>query len=164
LKNFLRFLAIFLTVVAIDVLTKIWAEQTLELHQPVPVIGDLLRFTLAYNSGVAFGMFGNSGPLLLIVTGLVILGLAIWALVALRDSGFASSVAWPMGIILGGAVANFIDRLPDQRVTDFLDVGIGATRWPTFNLADSFIFIGMAILLLATFIPSKSNQPAKLEA
>ena len=50
-------------------------------------------------------------------------------------------------MILGGAIANFVDRLSDGRVTDFLDFGLGAARWPTFNLADSFIIVGAALLL-----------------
>jgi signal peptidase II len=67
---------------------------------------------------------------------------------------------------LGGAIANFADRLIDGRVTDFLDVGVGAARWPTFNLADSFIIVGMAWLLLISYGQRRPlpqvEQPEKL--
>lgn len=150
MKIISRLLLAFTIVFMLDILTKTWAEQALSFQRPVSVIGDLFRFTLGYNTGVAFGLFakGGSGPLIL--TGIVIIGLAIWAISALRSGDFTSAAVWPMGLILGGAVGNFGDRLLDLRVTDFLDVGIGATRWPTFNLADSFIILGIVILLLTT--------------
>lgn len=133
---------------ALDGLSKIWVEQTLDLYQPVPLLGDYFRFTLGYNTGVAFGMFANGGFGPLIVTGLVILGLAVWFWRALQSGQFPARAGWPIGLLLGGAIANFIDRLIDGRVTDFLDAGVGASRWPTFNLADSFIILGMLWLLL----------------
>ena len=158
MRNLSRLLLVFTVVLAIDILTKSWAERALERYQPVPVIGDLFRFTLGYNSGVSFGLFGQGGVGLLVVIGLTIVALIIWALYALRANDFAPSAVWPMGVILGGAVANFVDRLPDMRVTDFLDVGMGATRWPTFNLADSFIFVGMALLLLTNFLAKSPRR------
>jgi len=62
----------------LDGISKIWAERTLELYQPVPIAGQFFRFTLGYNTGVAFGMFANGGLGPLVVTGLVILGLIVW--------------------------------------------------------------------------------------
>jgi signal peptidase II len=148
MKSILRVLLTLGLALTLDGLSKIWAEQVLELYQPVPVMGELFRFTLGYNTGVAFGMFANGGVGPLIVTGLVILGLVVWFGQALRSGQFPPLAGWPIGLLLGGAIANFVDRLIDSRVTDFLDVGIGTARWPTFNLADSFIIIGMAWLLL----------------
>jgi len=142
-------------VFALDGLTKIWAEQTLTPFQPVPVIGDWFRFTLGYNTGVAFGMFANGGNWPLILTGIIIVGLLVWFSRGLATGHFPAQAAWPIGLLLGGAIGNFIDRFPDGRVTDFLDVGLGALRWPTFNIADSFILIGVAILVLLTF----NHQP-----
>lgn len=55
---------------------------------------------------------------------------------------------WLLGLILGGAAGNVVDRLPDMRVTDFLDMGIGTVRWFTFNLADVFIVFGTLLLVL----------------
>jgi signal peptidase II len=166
MKALSRVLLMLFLALALDGISKVWAEQTLELYQPVPVIGEFFRFTLGHNTGVAFGMFANGGLGPLIVTGLVILGLIVWFGRALRADQFPRQAGWPIGLLLGGAIANFADRLIDGRVTDFLDVGVGAARWPTFNLADSFIIVGMAWLLFISYsqrrpLP-KIEQPDKL--
>lgn len=143
---------------ALDVLTKAWAERTLDLYQPVPILGQFFRLTLGYNTGVAFGLFANGGPWPAILTGLIILGLAAWLVKSLRSAEFPTPAAWPIGLLLGGAIANFVDRFPDGRVTDFLDVGLGAARWPAFNLADSAIVLGVAILMLMTLLEKRSPE------
>lgn len=140
-----------LLVFVLDWITKISAEQYLIPHQPVPVLGEFFRLTLGYNTGVAFGMFANGGIWPLAVTGIIIIGLVIWFTRALYNNQFPPSAAWAVGLLLGGAIGNFLDRLPDGRVTDFLDVGIGELRWPTFNIADSFILIGVGLLILLSF-------------
>ncbi len=157
-----RVLIAFLIAWAVDWLTKTWAERTLALHDPVQIIGKFFRLALGYNTGVAFGMFANDGVWPLIVTGLIIIGLAVWLVRALLTDEIHPVAAWPIGLILGGAVANFVDRLPDGRVTDFLDIGISAARWPTFNLADSFIVVGVAVLLWISMMSKhqeKDQQP-----
>ena len=153
-----RVLTVLLITLAIDWLTKDWAERTLPLYTSIPLIGQFFRLTLGYNTGVAFGLFANGGVLPLAVTGLVIIILAIWMVRALRAGEIPPVTAWPIGMILGGAIANFADRLPDGRVTDFLDVGLGATRWPTFNLADSFIVLGAATLMWISMMSKQSEQ------
>lgn len=132
-----------------DIVSKAWVEQTLRLQQPVPILGDLFRLTLGYNTGVAFGLFASGGVWPLVITGIIIAGLTVWLVNTLRSSELARTAAWPIGLILGGAVANFADRLPDGRVTDFLDLGVGMARWPTFNLADSLIVLGPILLFIA---------------
>lgn len=143
----LSFIAL-LVALSVDGVSKVWAERALIPHQPVPVIGELFRFTLGYNTGVAFGMFADGGPWPLIITGIVILGLIIWFVMTALRGQVPPLAGWGIGLLIGGAIGNFVDRYLDARVTDFLDVGIGAARWPTFNLADSFILIGLALLLL----------------
>ena len=147
-----------LIVLGIDWLTKTWAERTLPLNVPTPFTGQFIRLTLGYNTGVAFGMFANGGVWPLVVTGFIIIILAVWLARALRAGQIPPFTAWPIGLILGGALANFVDRLPDGRVTDFLDLGIGAARWPTFNLADSFIVVGVAVLLLISLAPKSRTE------
>jgi signal peptidase II len=142
--------------VALDLVTKAWAERTLEPYQPVPLVGDSIRLTLNYNAGVAFGM-GNTGAVWpTILTGGIITGLIGWLAIALRRDTLSAEMGWPIGLILGGALGNFVDRLPDRRVTDFVDVGIGAARWPTFNLADVCITVGVALALLVSLIEQRS--------
>lgn len=130
---------------ALDALTKTWAERVLTVGVPVPVLGDVLRLTLGYNTGVAFGLLAGGGPLVLILTGAAVAAIAVWLL---RSGPAGALTAVASGLIVGGGVANFVDRWPDGRVTDVLDVGIGAVRWPSFNLADSAIVIGIALVLL----------------
>jgi signal peptidase II len=162
MKNKYRvFLIISLTLLLallLDATSKAWAEQTLGLYHPRPVIGGLFRLTLGYNSGVAFGLFANGGPWPAILSGIIIFGMVIWLLQLLRSGEFPAQTAWPMGLFFGGAIANFVDRLPDGRVTDFLDVGLEAARWPTFNLADSFIVLGATILLLITLLEQRQKK------
>lgn len=153
-KATLRLLLAALAAVGFDGLMKAWAERTLALGDPVPVVGDVFRLTLGYNTGVAFGLFAQGGPWLLGVTSAVILGLLSWLLYALR-TGTVPVEVWPLGLIVGGAVANSADRWMDGRVTDFLDLGLDPMRWPAFNLADSFIVVGVAVLLLSTVFESR---------
>ena len=151
MKTGLRIFAAFMGVVLLDGVTKIWAEQV--LTSPSPIIGQAFRLTLGYNTGVAFGLFANGGIFPLIVTGIIIAGMIIGFVVAFRRDEFPAASHIPIGMILGGAVANFADRLLDGRVTDFLDFGLGTTRWPTFNLADSFIVVGVVLLTITSMLP-----------
>lgn len=166
MKVFLSVLIAFVVAFSLDGASKIWAEQALAPHQPMPVIGETFRFTLGYNTGVAFGMFSNGGPWPLAITGVVILGLILWVINILRQGKLPPPAGGAIGLLLGGAIGNFVDRVPDGRVTDFLDVGLGTARWPTFNLADSFILIGLGILLLIemTTSPPKQDDPKEIEA
>ncbi len=158
MKILYRVIAAILIVLAIDGLTKAWAQQSLLLYEPVPLAGQFFRLTFGYNTGVAFGLFANGGVGPLVVTGLIIIGMAIWLMNTLRSGELPLTAAWPIGLILGGAIANFADRLPDGRVTDFLDMGIGMSRWPTFNLADSFIVLGVTLLLLFSVMDKQSER------
>ena len=151
-------LAALIGAVALDLSTKALAEQSLVRYVPHEVVGEWFRLTLGYNKGVAFGLFATDGPGVIIVSGLVTLLLAAWLLYALRTDSYPLPAPWALGLLLGGAVANFADRLGDGRVTDFLDVGIGAHRWPTFNLADVFILTGVALLLWASRVRPRARE------
>lgn len=160
MKLWLRLIPAFGLALILDLASKYWMEQILEPHQPVPVGGDFFRLTLGYNTGIAFGLFANVGSWTVVVTGVVIVGLIIWLTRALRAGELPLVAAWPIGFLLGGAVANFVDRVPDGRVTDFLDVGLRASRWPTFNLADSFIVVSLGVLLLISMqIQDEHEEP-----
>lgn len=148
MKLWQRLLIGLLLVLVLDVFTKLWAISALTLNTPVSIIGQVFQFTLHYNTGVAFGLFARGGIWPLVLSGVVLSGLALWMVATLRRRQLPVRMAWPLVAILGGAIANFSDRLFDGRVTDFLDVGVGATRWPTFNLADTFIVTGVVLLAL----------------
>jgi signal peptidase II len=162
MKTLTANIAAIVLAVALDSLAKTLAENCLEFASPAPLLGNFFRLTLGYNTGVAFGLFANGGVLPLVLTGLIIVALAAWFVHAIRSGELPPIAGWVTGMILGGAVGNFIDRLLDGRVTDFLDFGLGAARWPTFNLADSFIVVG-AVLLLWVGLVSKhpgEDQPS----
>jgi signal peptidase II len=127
---------------SLDAVTKLAAEALLD-DGPAHITGPL-SFKLGHNSGVAFGL-GATGPawVVVAVTAVVIMVLAVAAWRGTFTSTFAA------GLILGGAVANFIDRIGDGAVTDMIDVG----WWPTFNVADIAITTGVVLLVLTQRSP-----------
>jgi signal peptidase II len=125
-------------------------SKTLVLHSFVPgesriVVPHLLWWTYVQNTHGAFGLFGNS-PLLLIVLALIVLGVFAYAFRdAVRHSNW---VRIAFGMIVGGAIGNIVDRFQHQWVVDFIDF---RTIWPNvFNVADACITIGVALLVLAS--------------
>lgn len=148
-----------LVIVVSDVITKYLADSRLTLHMPHEVIGDFLRFTLSYNTGAAFGMRILGGSRWIYVGLTVVILVTLWGM--LRDAhkndrwqGFA------LGLIVGGALGNLVDRLRWTRgVVDFIDVGIGDSRFWTFNIADSGISVG-ATLMVLLFILHSRRKPA----
>lgn len=135
------------------------AEETLTLHSPREVMGDVVRFTLAYNPGAAFGI--DVGPASRVVFTLLTI-VALVALIAMYRSTPANQriqVA-ALGLITGGALGNLFDRLRGAAgVVDFIDVGVGGTRFWTFNIADAGITIG-AILLAISLWAEPEPEPA----
>lgn len=136
-------------VLILDAVAKGWAERSLTPGAPVPVLDALLQWRLGYNTGIAFGLFATSGQAWAVLTGLIIAGLGAW-FVRLLASPSPPIATLPLALLLGGGLANFLDRWPDGRVTDFLDLGLGTARWPTFNLADAAITLGLSVLAVAT--------------
>ncbi len=142
-----RFWTIFLTVVLVDVATKRLAVSELSPpHVPHEVIGDFLRFTLAFNPGGAMSL--SLGPQsrwwfsLLAIATLFVLAY-IYRQTSPHDRAQVASIA----LICGGAVGNLLDRLRSARgVVDFIDIGIGTHRFFTFNIADVGVTIGTATL------------------
>ena len=133
------------TVVIADQLAKAWVVANVPLGRPTEVIGDLLRLTIVHNSGGIFGLFGASAPLLALAsTGVVAL---ILVYQAREGAHYHWLLAAALGLLLGGALGNLIDRLRLGYVVDFVDAGIGANRWYTFNVADSAISIALVLLI-----------------
>lgn len=165
-KKIVSLLATIAAAMAVDLFTKALAEQSLAMYRPVEIVGTWFRFTLTYNEGIAFGLFATDGPGVVIASGLATVLLATWLLHALWSGDQALPTPWALGLLLGGAVANLLDRLMDGRVTDFLDLGVGTYRWATFNFADVFIVVGVGLLLVASYRHSpeeeRSTEPAYL--
>jgi signal peptidase II len=137
-------------VTLIDFVTKaIAAERLVPRHVPHNVIGDVVRFTLAYNPGAAFGMhLGPASRWIFAALSVVIVVVLLRATADLtRDSKLA---AFGVPVVIGGAIGNLLDRIRlRDGVVDFIDIGIGDVRFWTFNVADSAVTIGAVCLVLA---------------
>lgn len=138
-----------LLVVAVDQLTKAIVERTMALHETIPLIPG---FSLTYvrNTGAAFGMLSGAPAGLRLPLFLLVTVVAVWALVSYLRAAPAHRrvLVWALGGILGGAVGNFICRARYGEVVDFFHLHWGEWSWPMFNVADSAISVGVAIVLL----------------
>ncbi|MCD4847083.1 MAG: signal peptidase II [Candidatus Aegiribacteria sp.] len=146
-----------LAVIGIDQLTKRLALGSLDLHQPVSVIGNFFRFTLAWNQGAAFSMSWGGPMVLTVFTAIAVILIAVF-IWRLRNHTTLFFIA--LGAILGGATGNLLDRFFYGKVIDFIDIGSNGWRWPTFNAADIAITIG-GILLVILFRGSAKILPQK---
>jgi signal peptidase II len=148
-------------VVIADFVTKLLAESFLARRLPFQVLGDFVQLRLVYNEGAAFGLhLGDNSRW-------IFLGLAVVALFVLGSLVRGTRLGdrfrlLALALVCGGAVGNLVDRIRSSRgVVDFLDVGIGAWRWPTFNVADSAITIGAIALGLSLWQEGRAQQRAK---
>lgn len=124
-------------VLILDQATKFAARYELMEGHPQEVLGNFLRIVLRYNYGAAFSL-GWGGPVFLSVfTALACVFLVRY----MMKVNHRKQLLW-LGVILGGAVGNLVDRIAMGKVTDFIDIGITGWRWPTFNVADIAICIG----------------------
>ncbi|HEV7200046.1 MAG TPA: signal peptidase II [Candidatus Limnocylindria bacterium] len=128
-----------------DRLTKAWVVANVDIGEQIPVIGDVLQIWHTENEGAAFGLLPGGGIVFLVV-GFVTLIAIGWVHFTGRVRGAAAAVL--LGMILGGTLGNLTDRLIDGSVTDWVSVGIGSIRWPTFNVADSSVVVGILGLIL----------------
>jgi signal peptidase II len=136
--------AVVLAAIAADQLTKLIVASELTLDEGLHVLGP---FSIHHvqNSGIAFGLFASATP---IVTALTALAVG-WMLLFFARSGSRHPVLpVALGLLIGGSTSNLIDRIRLGHVTDFLDL----RYWPAFNLADSFIVVGVGILFVALLL------------
>lgn len=141
-----------------DFITKFLAVRFLTEGRGVPVIGDIVQFRLIYNTGGVFGILQGNSFIFHIMTGIAILFLLIYYLRSPYDDPYFTVA---ICLVLGGALGNFTDRFFRKGVVDFLDVGIGIHRWPTFNAADAFIFLGAVFLLISFYQTEKNTNAGK---
>jgi signal peptidase II len=139
--------SVFLTcaavVVAFDQATKLVISARFAPGESISVLGDFIRLTLVHNTGAAFGLFPGSRVPFIIVS---VLAIAVVLHLFFRETYRSVLNRVLLGCILGGAIGNLIDRVRLGWVVDFIDVGIGTTRWPVFNVADSAVTIGVILL------------------
>ena len=151
----LKLLWISLVAIILDQVTKAAATANLEIWTPVEVM-PYFNLMLAHNTGAAFSFLADSGGwqrwFFSSIAFFVSIAIVVW-IKKLKPEEKHLGIA--LSLILGGAVGNLIDRVRFGYVVDFLDVYVGTSHWPAFNIADSAIFIGAAVMIISSF-----RQPA----
>jgi signal peptidase II len=155
-----------LVAAVVDQVTKAWALAALwpPYSEGIALL-PVLNLRLGFNTGVTFGMFRDSAAeavWLLVAIKLAIVGLLGWWLWRTR----LRTEAVGLGLVIGGALGNVVDRVRQGAVTDFVDAHYGGWHWPTFNLADVAIVCGVGLLLLASLRtpaapPSRIPKPGE---
>jgi signal peptidase II len=145
--------AVAMAAVVADQVTKHIVTSTLALDESVDVVGPL-SIHHVQNSGIAFGLFSSATAVVTVLTGVAV----VWMIVFFARSGARHPVLpAALGLLIGGSLSNLVDRIRLHHVTDFIDLG----WWPAFNLADSFIVIGVAILLGALVLADRAPRPPR---
>lgn len=147
-------------VLVVDIITKAIAEYALlPMYTPHPIIGEYFRFTLVYNPGAAFGIHvGGYSRIFFTVLTLVAL-VVLWRMYKATPEGAIPRIL-SLGLVSAGALGNLLDRLRSERgVVDFIDIGLGVHRWPTFNVAD--IAVSTGAFLLAWVLYQEDKEAAR---
>lgn len=120
-----------------------------------PILGSVLRLTLTENTGAAFGLFPGARATFILISVLAAVGL-VYANHVMRSRDAWRRLA--LALILGGNLGNLVDRVRTGRVTDFIDMGFGTTRWPVYNLADVAVVAGAVALGLQLLRESRAER------
>lgn len=148
------FLGLAATVIVADQLTKAWIASSIPPGESISVVGDYLRLVHSQNTGALFGLFRESA-ILFGLASILVIGLIV---AYHARSGRSTYMSVALGLLLGGAIGNLIDRLRLGYVVDFVDAGIGNVRWYTFNVADAAISFAILFLVVAAIWPSLAGE------
>ncbi|UUX51898.1 signal peptidase II [Nisaea acidiphila] len=148
-----------LIVIVLDQVTKLWALSTLFLDGRVVEVTPFFNLVAVWNRGVSFGLLASDDPMtpyyLSAFAIAVVAGLAVWL-----SRATSPLMRISLGLIIGGALGNVIDRIRYNAVVDFIDWHIAGYHWPAFNIADSAISIGVVFLLFDSFLgDSQRSDP-----
>jgi signal peptidase II len=144
-------------IVVADQLSKAWIVAGFTAGEPVEVVGAWVRIWSVENTGALFGLFRDQAPVFAALS-IAVMVLIVWYHGrAVAGSGWLATLA--LGLLLGGAVGNFIDRIRLGYVVDFVDMGFpGGWRFYTWNLADAAISTSILLLLLMAVVPSARRE------
>lgn len=157
--SMLRWLWLSAVVIVLDQATKYLASGLLDYGVPVPVL-PFFNLTLAHNPGAAFSFLaGASGWQRWFFIGIALVVSVLIVGWMKRLSPRENWLAAALALILGGAIGNVIDRVMYGYVVDFIDLYYGAWHWPAFNIADSAITVGVAIMLIDSLLFSRETTP-----
>jgi signal peptidase II len=154
------FFVIAIVVLFLDRLAKRAVASNIALGHSVVVIPGFFQLTHVQNTGAAFGLFADS-PASWKIGALVsfsILALIVVSALLWKNSHSLSTTTIGLSLILGGAMGNLWDRMMYGRVVDFLDFYVGSYHWPAFNVADSAIVIGAALLISEIFFAKSASE------
>ena len=144
------YLALSFVIIVADALTKWLVSTSIDLHESIPLIPDFLQLVHVRNTGAAFGIGANADsrivPLLLNLGAIGVFFVVV--AYAFRAAVTDRMLQTGLHLILGGAIGNLIDRFRLGYVVDFVDVFVKSHHWPAFNVADSAICVGIALLFL----------------
>jgi signal peptidase II len=151
-------------VVVLDQLTKALIAARLRLGADVPVVHGLFDIVHSRNRGIAFGILGSAGAAVQIGVLLLVIAIVVLIVRQLTRTGNEGLATLGLSLVLGGAVGNLVDRLFRGGVVDFLDFyvrwGGREYHWPSFNVADSAITVGAALVILAELLRSRRRSHA----
>jgi signal peptidase II len=155
-------------VFVLDRLTKAWVTENIPLGTARPILGDYVRIVHAQNTGAAFGLLPERTTLLSVLSVVAVLAIVYYYRQIASSSWLVSAT---LGMQLGGAFGNLLDRITQGYVVDFVDVGAGEIRFWAFNVADSSIVVGIILVTAALWyeehrsdrgalVPPGPRQPA----
>ena len=147
--------SIALLIIAIDQLTKWLVVVNMELGESIPIIDGFFHLTSHRNSGAAWGILQGQMLFFYVITVLFIL-VAVYYMQKYAKNNKLLGIS--LGIILGGAIGNFIDRLFRKEVVDFLDFDIFSYNFPIFNVADSALTVGVILVLIVTILDERKAK------
>lgn len=156
-RHWAVFFGLAVGVIVADQVTKAWVVGSFELGVPVDVLGEWVRILHVQNTGALFGLFRDQAVLFAALS-IGVMGLIIWFHGrAAAGGGWLATVA--LGLLLGGAVGNFIDRVRLGYVVDFVDMGFpGGWRFYTWNVADAAITTSILLLLAIAVLPTGRRE------
>ncbi len=142
MKKIFYLLYVVVVTVVLDQLSKIWAADYLLSNGPIEVIKGFFSFTYVKNTGAAWGLFQGATTFFVIASVAMLVILVAWFIKSKR-----SAFSFAMALMIGGTIGNLIDRLTLGYVRDFLDFIILGYDFPVFNLADSFLCVGVGLMI-----------------
>ncbi len=149
-----RWLALALLVLVLDQISKAWVLANFRLMDR-QIVTSFFNLVLVFNPGASFSFLADAGGWQKWFFVALALGISLWLLSLLKKHAHERLMPAALSLILGGALGNVIDRLRFDAVVDFLDFHLAGYHWPAFNVADSSIFVGVALMLLHQFLQPK---------
>lgn len=142
-------------ILLLDQLTKWFVVTNMYLHEQIPIIDNVLYFTSHRNKGAAFGILQGQIWLFVIVT-IIVVGFVIYYIQ--KHAKDSILLGTSLGLVLGGAIGNFLDRIFRGEVVDFIDVYIFTYDFAIFNVADMALVVGVGLLMLQIFLEERRNK------